>query len=255
MGTLLQVIPGSRGRRDTAALWPGKPARHGAGLAPGERERPLPLPKPPPCSHFRFLHLLMGLGLSRVRRWLRRSSGTGGKLRDPRALSMGFLTATGNAVPKPELLPVPFPVPRCRTCHGCYSLTTSPSWQPIAAPSLGGAVPRGRGGTDPISGHVPAALCDLQAWRRWVPMHPPHPAGHLGASPLSLAAARQIPRGFRRNRCSEVSQKLATPGLLSGSALAGKSPRGIAVPQRASVSLACWGTPLLPAFSGRGQNT
>lgn len=111
-------------------------------------------------------------------------------------------------------LPVPFPVPRCRTSHGYYSLTTSPSWQPTAAPhSRGGCA--GGTGTD-MPGHVPAALCDLAAWRRWVPH----------STLLVLPAARQIPRGFRRDRCS---------------ALAGKSPRDMAAPQRASVSPGCWG--------------
>lgn len=154
--------------------------------------------------------------------------GHGGKLRDPRALSMGLLTATGNAVPKPELLPVPFPVPRCRTSHGCYSLTTSPSWQPTAAPSLGGAVSRGRGGTDPIPGHVPAALCDLQAWRRWVPLHPPHPAGHLGASPLSWRPLSRFPGAFagtdaprfpKSSGHPDSSLALPSPGRARGASL------------------------------------
>lgn len=161
----------------------------GQVMVPEEGEQPpctrSPSPNPLDAATFassstRGAWPLCVAGVSRVRRWLRRSSGTGGGSGTPRlsVRPLCFLTQQETLSPS-RTLPVSFPVPRCRTSHGCYSLTTSPSWQLTAAPHpRGGCV----GGTDPTPGHVPAALCDLPAWHRVVTLHPPHPAGHLRAA-------------------------------------------------------------------------
>lgn len=197
--------------------------------------RPLPLPKPPRRSHFLFLLHPTGFaspwdwGSPWRGRWLRRSPGMVGGSGTPtlsvRALC--FLIATGNPFPKPELpyTPRPLPCPEVPYIPRILLINDQPFLAANHSPPLSGGT-----GTD-MPGHVPAALCDLAAWRRWVPH----------STLLILPAARQIPRGFRRDRCSEVFRVLGTPGLLSGSAPAGKSPRDMAAPQRASVSPGCWG--------------
>lgn len=145
-------------------------------------------------------------------RCLRRSPGTVGAQGPPHCqYTFCFLTATGNPVPKPELpyTSRPLPCPGVLYIPRMLLINHQPFWQPTAAPHPRGGCAGGTG-TDPTRGRVPAALCDLPAWRRWgrgrwVPLHPPHPAG-------------QIPRPFtgadapRFSRCSgHPDSSLASP--------------------------------------------
>lgn len=174
MGTLLQVTPGSgdcscgvaRGNwLDTGRTrHPGRGRSRPPPAPPPQTPSTQPLSLPPPPEG---LCLPVGLGDSCAKRWLRRSPGTERGLRDPHSLSTGFVLSLQQETRFPSwkccALPVPFPVPRCcPTSHGCYSLTTSPCWQPPAAPHpRTGCV--GGTGMDPTPDHVPSAISQPSA--------------------------------------------------------------------------------------------
>lgn len=156
---------------------------------------PLPLPKPIDAATFtssstRGALPPSGAGGLPGEKVAQEDPKHGRGLRDPHTFSTSFVLSSCNRKPCSQAAlhsPSPSLSRRAATSHGCYSLTTKPFLAANRSPPSSGGLYRG----DPTPGRVPTALCDLPAWRRWVPLHPPHPAGHFRA--LSLYAAGRFP--------------------------------------------------------------